>query len=171
MILVRAITKARQRNDKLFQPTFQREGKKKDISEFIFCGQLEKKINLPNTNTSPKVFLPGPWWLVLRMQVSGRENMTHHWVKGRSSPGWKSLSELGYAFTIRSLKWERRWSPINDSFSHTLRSPFNMINRPSFPWPSFGLQAVSGILEGSGSDSEDVSSTVPTYCPPGTQSN
>lgn len=72
---------------------FKGKGKKKtiDTSEFVFHGQLEKKINPPNTNTSPKGFLPGPWWLVLRMHVSGKENVTHHWVKDRPSPGWKSV--------------------------------------------------------------------------------
>lgn len=118
------------------------KGKKIDISEFVFCGQLEKKINPPNTNTSPKSVLPGPWWLVLRMRVSGRENVTHRWVKGRPSPGWKPLSELGYAFTVRSLKGGQWWSHIHESLSHMLCSLFNRINRPNTHRVSLRLWAV-----------------------------
>lgn len=43
--------------------------KKKDISEFVFCGQLEKKISLPNTNTSPKR-------LLARTMMTGAENVS-----------------------------------------------------------------------------------------------
>lgn len=106
-------------------PTNFSKGKKKKKRYFWVCflwAAGKKIINLPNTNTSPRGFLPGPWWLVLRMWVSGRENVTHHLVKGKPSPGCKSLSELGYAFPVRSLKWGQWWSHSNESFSHMLCS-------------------------------------------------
>lgn len=95
---------SRQRNDKLFQNKSPKgKGEIKQISEFVFYGQLGKKINLPNTNTSPKGLLPSLWWLVLKMWVSGREYDTCLSQRG-AQPWLTGFVRTGWHFRRRSLK-------------------------------------------------------------------